>query len=342
VKQIAGNVNNLMATASTTAASVAQMDATIKQVEQNAQGASVITENVRHDALVGQEAVAATISGIGEISSSTQFTLTAIDNLSSRVKAIGNILLVINELADQTNLLALNSAIIAAQAGEHGKGFAVVSDQIKRLAMRTRNSTQEIADLIAGIQKETGQASEAIKTTEKRVAEGVLLSRKSGDALQKIVSGMEMTLCQVNDIASTTVEQAKGSQQIRQAMELVSEMVTQIAKSTQEQGATSGFITSSVDRMKELTEYVKTSSHEQRNLGLEIAGSTNSITGIVGEVERLRNDLSKRSQMIRMAIQEMHQANNADLAVVKVMEEGVDNLSRQIAIIQNEMAKLRA
>lgn len=341
VKQIAGSVNSLMGAATATATSVAEMDASIKQVEKNAQGATGITETVRGDALVGQQTVAATILGIGEIRNSTQLTFDAIGNLSRRVKAIGNILLVIDELAEQTNLLALNSAIIAAQAGEHGKGFAVVADQIKGLATRTRNSTQEISDLITGIQKENEQAVSAIKITEKRVEDGVLLSQKSGEALQKIVGGMEVALQQVHDIARTTVEQAKGSQQIRKAMELMSDMVAQIAKSTREQGATSELIISAVDKMKDLTDSVRSSSQEQRSLGVEIADSTRNMSDIIKRIELLRNDQAQRSSRISRAVHEMDSATNADLAVVRIMEEGVEILSRQIELLQAEMAKLK-
>ena len=341
VKQIDDNVNNLMEASTSTTAAATSMDISIKEVERNAQGAAIITENVKRDALVGQETVAATISGIAEIRESTQATFSAIASLSSRVKAIGNIISVINELAEQTNLLALNSAIIAAQAGEHGKGFAVVAAQIKGLATRTRNSTQEIDELITTIQNETAQAFTAIKVTEEKVSEGQRLSEKSGVALQKMVGGMGESLQQVNDIADATVEQAKGSQQIRKSMELISDMVSRIAKSTREQGATSKLIISAVERMKELTINVRSSSHEQREMGSDIAASTVRMGAIIRELENLRTDQAERSEEIRVAIQEMDRATNEDLSAVHIMEEGVENLSRQIALLQTEMAKLK-
>lgn len=341
VKQIAGNVNSLMAAATATSTSVAEMDLSIKQVEQNAQGAAAVTETVRSDALTGQEAVAATISGIGEIRASSQLTFDSIDSLSKRVKAIGTIISVINEVAEQTNLLALNSAIIAAQAGEHGKGFAVVADQIKRLAMRTRSSTEEIADLITAIQKETGQAVTAINATEQRIVDGERLSQRSGEALQKIVNGMEVALQQVHDIAKNTIAQAKGSQQIRNSMALISDMVAQIAGSTREQGMTSELIIAAVERMKSLTVSVRSSSDDQRKIGLSIADSTGKMSGIIREVERLKSDQASRSQQIRHSMQEMDKATNEDLAAVRILEDGVENLSRQITLIQTEMAKLK-
>lgn len=341
VKQIASNVNSLMAASTATTASATAMDISIKEVERNTQGAASITGIVKQDALVGQETVAATISGISEIRESAKATFSAITSLSNRIKAIGNIIAVINDLAEQTNLLALNSAIIAAQAGEHGKGFAVVADQIKGLATRTRNSTKEIDELINAIQKETQQAVNAINITEQRVEEGEKLSLKSGVALQKMVTGIEESLRQVNDIAVATEEQAKGSQQIKQSMELITDMVAQIAQSSREQGITSEFIISAVDRMKDLTVNVRSSSHEQRTLGSNIADSTGKMGMIISELKRLRSDQAQKSGVIKLAVQEMDRATNEDLAAVRIMEENVENLSSQICLLQGEMAKLK-
>lgn len=341
VKQVASSVNSLMAASTATTASATALEISIREVEENAQAASAITENVKSDALIGKETVAATISGIMGIRDSTQATYSAITGLSGRVKAIGSIVSVINELAEQTNLLALNSAIIAAQAGEHGKGFAVVADQIKGLATRTRNSTNEIDELIKSIKNETDQAVTAIKITEQRVGEGEQLSQKSGVALQKMVNGMEESLRQVNDIADATIEQAKGSLQIRHSMELISDMIAQIATSSREQGKTSELIISAVSRLKELTLNVRTSSQEQRSIGDNIEESTGRMNLIIGELERLRSEQARRSGEIRTAIREMERATGEDLSAVHIMEEGVENLSRQIGLLQAEMAKLK-
>ena len=150
---------------------------------------AAISEGVRKDAEMGKEAVEATITGIHEIRRSSRITYEVINTLSERAADIGTILSVIDEVAEQTNLLALNAAIIAAQAGEHGKGFAVVADEIKELAERTSSSTREIAQVIKGVQDETQRAVEAINQAEKSIADGELLSQKSGEALTKIVTG---------------------------------------------------------------------------------------------------------------------------------------------------------
>ncbi len=189
-KEIGRNVNSLMDEATVTAARVAEMDTSIKQVGKNALAAAEITQAVRVDAQSGQETVLETISGIGEIRRSSRTTFQSIESLSGRVSNIGKILQVIDEVAEQTNLLALNASIIAAQAGEHGKGFAVVADEIKELAKRTSSSTREITDIIKGVQEETQRAVESITQAERRIAEGEQLSQRSGEALNKIVTGV--------------------------------------------------------------------------------------------------------------------------------------------------------
>jgi methyl-accepting chemotaxis protein len=124
-------------------------------------------------------------------------------------------------------------------------------------------------------------------------------------------------------------------------MALISDMVAQIAGSTREQGMTSELIIAAVERMKSLTVSVRSSSDDQRKIGLSIADSTGKMSGIIREVERLKSDQASRSQQIRNSMQEMDKATNEDLAAVRILEDGVENLSRQITLIQTEMAKLK-
>ena len=218
MEEIGANVKSLMEASANTISSLTQMDAANKQVEENARETAFITDDVLQGAEQGRAAVEATITGINEIRNSSRSTFASITTLSERVSAIGSILSVIDEVAEQTNLLALNSAIIAAQAGEHGKGFAVVAGEIKGLADRTRQSTMEITSLINGVQAETAKAVTAIRVTEEKVLEGEHLSKRSGDALEKVLTGVRMAAGRVNEIARATVEQAQGGQFIHEAM----------------------------------------------------------------------------------------------------------------------------
>ncbi|WP_041267450.1 methyl-accepting chemotaxis protein [Geotalea daltonii] len=337
IKQIGNGVVSLLDVATSTASSVMEMDSTIKQVERNAMETAAISDEVRKDAETGKEAVEATIEGIDEIKRSSRITYEVIDTLSGRTTDIGAILSVIDEVAEQTNLLALNAAIIAAQAGEHGKGFAVVADEIKELAERTSSSTREIAMVIKAVQDETHRAVKAMEQAEKSIADGELLSRKSGEALNKIVTGVQKATEQVDEIARATVEQAKGSQMIREAMEQVSEMVEQIAKATREQGQGSELIMTAVEKMKALTGQVRSSTREQSKVGSFIAKSTENITDMIQQIKRACDEQNRGSEQIVVAVEDIQQSTHINLEATGAMNEAVSGLFRQIEVLRKEM-----
>jgi methyl-accepting chemotaxis protein len=318
-----------------------EMDSSIRQVEKNAMDTAAISEEVRKDAETGKEAVVATISGIREIKRSSGITYEVINTLSERAGEIGTILSVIDEVAEQTNLLALNAAIIAAQAGERGKGFAVVADEIKELAERTSSSTREIDQVIKGVQNETARAVEAINLAEESIADGELLSQKSGEALTKIVSGVEKASAQMDEIARTTIEQARGSEMIRNAMEQVLEMVTQIAMATREQGLGGELIMAAVEKMKELTAQVSSSTREQSKVGNFIANSTENITGMIEHIKRACDEQGRGSEQIVISIEDIKQSTETNLEATNVMKDAVMNLFQQIEIMQKEIGAFR-
>ena len=276
--------------------------------------------------------------GLSEIKRSSGITYEVITTLSGRASDIGAILSVIDEVAEQTNLLALNAAIIAAQAGEHGKGFAVVADEIKELAERTSSSTREIALVIRGVQEETQRAVEAINQAEKSIAEGEMLSHKSGEALNKIVGGVKKSTERMGEIARATVEQAKGSVMIRDAMEKVSEMVAQIAKATDEQGQGSELITTAVQRMKDLTAQVRASTREQSKVGSFIARSTEDITDMIQKIKCACDEQSRGSEQIVVAVEDIQQSTNINLEAINILNDALASLLKQTEILNREMS----
>jgi methyl-accepting chemotaxis protein len=338
IKQVGNSVGNLQEAATSTASSIMEMDLSIREVERNATDASAISDAVRRDAEVGRAAVEATITGINEIKHSSEITSDVINSLSQRTNDIGTILSVIDEVAEQTNLLALNAAIIAAQAGENGKGFAVVADEIKELADRTRVSTREIARVIKGVQDEANRAVTAIRQAEQSIAEGEVLSNKSGSALRQIYAGVERATEQMQKIAGATVEQSKGSRLIRDAMEQVSEMVDQIVRATQEQQQGSETIITSAERMKQLTMQVRNSTHEQSKVGMTIARSTENITGIIGQIKRGYQEQSRGSDQIAAAVEDIQSSSAVNVDATKVMNEATASLFRQIEVLREQMS----
>jgi len=341
VEEIGLNVRSLMDASASTSSSIAEMDASNKQVEQNARETASISDEVLMDAEQGKSAVEATIKGIDEIRQSSSSTYSSINSLSERVAAIGSILSVIDEIAEQTNLLALNSAIIAAQAGEHGKGFAIVAGEIKGLANRTRQSTMEIASLIEGVQEETAKAVTAIRQTEGKVSEGEVLSRRSGEALGKIVAGVQMAATRANEIARATVEQAYGSQIINSAMKHVAEMVEHIARSCQESSKTNKSIMNAVERMKSFTSQVNISAANQQQVGADIANSTDRMAKDLKTINLACNEQSDWSMQIVQSIDNVKESTQSNLESAKMMEKGVENLLAQIEKLRREIKQVQ-
>ena len=341
MEQIGANVKSLMEASINTTSSVAEMDASTKQVDENARETASISDEVLKDAEQGRAAVEATMAGINQIRDSSGRTYSSINLLSERVSAIGSILSVIDDIAEQTNLLALNSAIIAAQAGEHGKGFAIVAGEIKGLATRTRQSTMEIASLIEAVQAETSKASAAIRQTEERVQEGEHLSRRSGDALGKILAGVQMASARVNEIARATVEQAQGGQFIHGAMRHVADMVAQIARSCQESARTNSSIMAAVERMKGITTDVTSSASCQQQLGAEITKTTEQMAADIEIIKDACGEQSEWSMQIFNSIDTVRDSTQSSLESALIMEKGVESLVVQTGMLKKEIRQLQ-
>ncbi len=338
VREIGTSIVNLLDASTTTASSIAEMDATIKQVEKNAMDSASISETVKKDAEIGKNAVLEAIAGMQAIRASSRITSEVVETLSLRVKDIGAILSVIDEVAEQTNLLALNAAIIAAQAGEHGKGFAVVADEIRELAERTSSSTREIAMVIKGVQEETCRAVDAITQAEDSIAAGEILSQRSGTALEKIVTGVQRAGIQVSEIAKATVEQARGSQSIREAIERVGDMVENIANSSREHSRGTDMISAAVERMKDLTTHVRTSTREQSRASSLIARSTEDVTSMVDQIREACRSQVDGNTLISKSVNNIEVATVANSRATKVMNAAVTDLTRQIDLLEKEMA----
>ncbi|MCM0082404.1 methyl-accepting chemotaxis protein [Geomonas sp. Red32] len=340
-RQIGESADSLMQESATTSALVGDLDVSIKQVGENAAKTAAISESVRRDAEEGRKAVEATIAGFNEIRSSSSSSVEAIENLAVRTVDIGKILMVIDEVAEQTKLLALNASIIAAQAGEHGKGFAVVAEEIKELARRTRSSTQEISEIIGGVQEETDRVVSAIRLSEKRIVEGDRLSKRSGEALKKIVAGVQQAAGQVDEIADFTEAQSRMSQNMSNAMQRVADMVRQIARATREQGRGSELIISAVQRMKDLTAQVRISTRAQSESSNHIVRATEDITATIGDVRQACEDETRSSKLIVNAMENIQESSRSNVESTRVINGAVSGLSRQVALLQQEMAGLR-
>jgi len=232
-------------------ASVEQMTNTILQNTHNASLASERAKNAGNKAKEGGQVVSSSISGMLRIADVVKKSSTTVEALGKNSNEIGQIIEVINEIADQTNLLALNAAIEAARAGEQGRGFAVVADEVRKLAERTSKATNEIAVMIRQIQKDTSEAVESMRKGTEEVENGKSLTAEAGKVLNEIISEAE----KVNDIvalvAAASEEQFKAAEQISSNIEGIN-LVTQQNTTGIEQ------ISGSAEDLKKLTNDLET------------------------------------------------------------------------------------
>ena len=189
------------------AGAMQEMSATVQNVSGNSQSASESAAKALRAAQKGGQVVKETIAAMHGIAAASKSSVERIAQLGKSSEQIGRITAVIDEIADQTNLLALNAAIEAARAGEQGRGFAVVADEVRKLAERTSSATKEIAVMVGGIQSGTGDALKAMEQGNEKVAAGVEMASTSGHALDEIIQLAGEVGSLVSSIATATVEQ---------------------------------------------------------------------------------------------------------------------------------------
>jgi methyl-accepting chemotaxis protein len=216
------------------ATAVEEMTKTIFETTRNADNASQTAKKAGDLAKEGGKVVKETIEGMYRIEEVVKKSAQTVQALGNSSDQIGEIVQVINDIADQTNLLALNAAIEAARAGEQGRGFAVVADEVRKLAERTTKATKEIAGMIKQIQKDTGEAVTSMELGTSEVEKGKLLTEKAGNSLNEIINGSEEVVDIINMVASASQEQSAAAEQISKNIEAISSVTNQSASGAQQ------------------------------------------------------------------------------------------------------------
>ncbi len=210
--------------ASSMAASVEEMAVSIDQVKENAGEAHSISQEAGSISEEGATVIHGAATEMRKISDAVQSSTTIVEDLGRQSDQITSIVNTIKEIADQTNLLALNAAIEAARAGEQGRGFAVVADEVRKLAERTGHSTTEIAEMVSRIQNGTKNAVSSMQAGVEQVSNGVELANKAGDSINRIRDGALRVTAVVNGISDSISEQSMASNDIARKLEIIAQM----------------------------------------------------------------------------------------------------------------------
>ncbi len=354
IEEVGGNVENLSTSVEQTTSSIQQMTASIKEVADNVQqltqrsGSATsafheiensisavgksseqtahFTEQVTSDAEQSAKTVDKTIEGIGKIKQTAEQVQEVITSLSHRVGSIDTILSVIRDVTEETNLLALNAAIIAAQAGDHGRGFAVVADEIKDLAERTVASTSEIADVIMTVQDEAKLAMQSVIASSENVEQGVMLSRESGVAIQKILKNARESQDRTREIAKATAFQTERAKQVMSFFEGVNVSINQIANATQEQTRGGDHIYQAAQEMEIIAQQVKRATREQAKGSRQITQAIENISQIVSFINSTQGEQLKNASSVLQSMQQIREVVENNTEHVTDMTQAVDNL----------------
>jgi methyl-accepting chemotaxis protein len=216
------------------ATALQEMSATVQQVSENSERAAQASRKAADTARQGGTVVEQTLIKMQVIADSVRSSAEKVEELGKRSDQIGRIVGVINDIADQTNLLALNAAIEAARAGEQGRGFAVVADEVRKLAERTTTSTKEIATVIEAVQSETRLAVQAMEEGTRQVAEGVATTQKAGEALKQIIHVSQEVGDMVTHIATAATQQSSATDDINNSMNQIARLLIESAEGAQQ------------------------------------------------------------------------------------------------------------
>ena len=227
----AENQNNQTTQVST---AMLEMTSTVAQVSENSTKAAEASQQAAETAKHGGSIVENALSKMQSISESVSSTAKKMAELGKSSDQIGRIASVIDDIANQTNLLALNAAIEAARAGEQGRGFAVVADEVRKLAERTTTATKEIAQMIKSIQSETKAAVLAMEGGTHQVEDGVKATTQAGDALKEIIHMSQQVGEMITQIATATTQQSSASEEINANMEQIAKLVKESADGAQQ------------------------------------------------------------------------------------------------------------
>jgi methyl-accepting chemotaxis protein len=264
--------------------------------------------NAKSDAInagnVATESAAKTnelLESMDRVKEAATITSNNVNALGDASKKIGEIVEAINDIAEQTNLLALNAAIEAARAGEHGKGFAVVADEVRKLAERSAGQTKEIASLIRGIQEEISEAVSSMSVGSKEIDAGVGMANNAGEALKSILKAVDKVIYQANEVGNVCVEVENNASLVMSAVENVSSVTEESTAATEEMAASSTEVTKAIEQVAAVTqqssatsEELSAAAEEQNALVEEMTAASKEMSMLSGKAKNILNTFNVR------------------------------------------------
>ncbi|MBI5049507.1 MAG: PhnD/SsuA/transferrin family substrate-binding protein [Nitrospirae bacterium] len=342
IKEIASRSGELSVSVEDTLLIIREINSTIKEIELNTKESARLSEKVTSDATsIGMVAIEKTTEGMERIKATVQHTAVSIEKLSKRSEEIGNILNVIAEITDHTTLLAFNAAILAAQAGEYGKGFSVVADEIKDLAERTLYSTQEIASLIQSVQSEIKDAVTAMEEGTRTVNKGYMLIKDTEESFRGIIESSKQSTEMVSLIERGTFEQTKRVSFVTDAMVKIKNMSAQIAAATAEQSKEISLIISAAEKIRDITRHVKNTTIEQSKGENQLYESAENVSALLHEISNSINRQKVNTDNIYTSMEKIMTLPEANKNKVFAMNKNLRNLLKDAEVLITELNRFK-
>ena len=341
IREIAHSSDALNRSTESTAEALDLLSGSVRQVEAYALESHELSDDTSKKAGQGMASVHETVEGMHEIQISFKGLETNITSLSKKSESIGAVVKVIEGVVEQTNLLALNAAIISAQAGEHGRAFSVVAEEVRSLAERTSTSTKEIAELIDSVQQGIDSAVVAMSQGATRVARGVTLSNQAGRILRDIGESAQQSTLRSKEIVEATRSQAADIDQVGVAMDHVKEIALQLGRGTHEQDSAGAEIARGVEQMRHLGLEVKSVAQEQRSESSLITRSVEIVSTKIKEISVETKDQSKRADLIQEALQVFRDLTVRGTRRAEQTRATVNDLSEHAQDLEQEIGRFR-